>query len=129
MGGAQVTLSGIGLDEEGIACRFGDTISEASLVSSSRLLCSAPPRDHVGVVRVVLVNILGDSNGVEVPSADAVFEYGSAPTVSKLTPSWGPSNAGSIVNVYGENLPVDGSILCSFGGQVSEGSGVSSTQM
>ena len=126
-GGTLLTVVGIGFDAGGVVCSFGNETATTRMVSSSMLLCTAPS-GKVGASLNRKVGVMR-ADGVEVPSVEAYFKYTLVPRVTKVVPSMGPSSGRSAVMVYGEHLSTEGGVLCSFGGQVSEGASMSSSMV
>ena len=102
-GGTLVTVFGRGFSTSSAAattsrCLFNDTAVEASLVSSTTLLCRAPLALYEGFVEVEVTHNLYDYS-----STGILYEYVAAQLTS-LSPVSGPNAGGTVVTITGSNL-------------------------
>ena len=82
-------------------CRFGDTPADFEVVSDTQITATSPP-GPAGVVDVTVETYAGTS----VVNSNAKFTYSnaSAPTVTALSPTNGPTSGGTPVTITGTNF-------------------------
>ncbi|GAA1013812.1 IPT/TIG domain-containing protein [Streptomyces thermogriseus] len=100
-GGNTVTLTGQNLSNA-TSVLFGGTPAAFTVVSSTEIVAQAPP--GAGVVNVTVTTPGGTSNPV-------AYAYVSAPTLTSVTPSSGPTAGGTVVTLTGTNLTTTTSVL------------------
>jgi hypothetical protein len=115
LGGTQVAVVGEGFyDGGGLLCRFGSlSPMEATFVSSTLVLCPAPPSD-AGAVHVEVSN-----NGADFTANGVSFLFVEPPQLLLVTPAMVSVRGGTVLTVYGQGF-VDGSSFCVFSTPDSE---------
>jgi len=111
-GGTACTLTGTNMTGTSSVSFSGSAATGVSVVSSTQARCTSPARS-AGACTVTATNAYGTSNGL-------VYTYTtSAPTLSSLNPTSGPSAGGTSVTLTGTNLT--GTTGVSFGGTAATG--------
>ncbi len=96
-GGASVTIYGSNFTGA-TAVNFDATaVKKFTVNSQGTQITVASPKGSAGVVSVTVTTPGGTSNSVQ-------FTYYSAPTVSSISPSSGPTTGGTSVTIYGTNF-------------------------
>ena len=112
-GATTVTLTGTGFVSGATTVTFGGTVIPAgsvTFVSSTQIKVSSPSH-AAGTVTVKATTTGGTSASGE------HFIYEAAPTITKVTPSVGPTGGGTTVTITGSNF-VSGATTVTFGGTV-----------
>lgn len=108
-GGTTLTIVGTGFTGIGVfMCEFGSmgTIVPASRMGSTTLSCLCPP--HMpGKVPIRL-----SMNGQQFTETGVMFEYLMEATVQSVTPSFGPSHGGTLVEVEGKGFANSSALSC-----------------
>ena len=112
-GGISTIVSGNGF-VRGATVKFGDAAATSVLVVNSTQIVAVTPPGTIGSVRVTVTNPSGESAGREQwysygPAANAV-----PPVLTSVSPSVGPSQGGTQVNVIGTGLSGGSTVF--FGG-------------
>ena len=112
--GSKVVLSEIHLPLlENPICMFGEEEVIAEFFPPSSLSCEVPPLHHGIIRRKVQVRI--SLNGLNFEDEEFLFEYIDLPVALRIVPSYGPSQGGNKVIVYGANFHRRNSIFyCKF---------------
>lgn len=115
-GGTRLYLHGTGFEGGENAtrfCRFGASGAAvaARLISSSQLLCVAPLGTHGQSVSIEVTTNAMDFAAV----APTNFTYHQAVVVSQLSPSSGPTEGGTLIDIAGAFTSVGTSFNCRFG--------------
>lgn len=139
-GGTVVTVSGVALPTDNLACRFGTSLVAAWVTSRAQAICISPPalNGHVGSVSLDLTvdgrvlssrgeafTYVAATRGADTVATTAVQKgddttsvagFPSWPAISRLEPN--SCSAAGIVEilVYGSNFISSPSLTCSFGG-------------
>ena len=99
-GGTAVVISGTDLDTA-TAVDFGDTPAESFTINGDGTITAYSPQGTAGDVEdITVVNAVGTS----ATSAADQFTYGTAPSVSGITPAAGPITGGTQITIAGSNL-------------------------
>ncbi|KAJ1472119.1 hypothetical protein T484DRAFT_1915277, partial [Baffinella frigidus] len=109
-GGCAVTVVGQGFRSDGADVSFGGVVAEATFVSSSVLVCTAPAASENGKVSVEV-----SLNGVDFSRSGKTMVYWPRPSVSSIVPSGGAQSGGSEVTVHGEHFHGMVGVWCRFG--------------
>jgi hypothetical protein len=116
-GGTLLEITGSGFTYTGdLACRFGGRdVGHASFVNGSLIRCLSPPATSLGTVGVEV-----SLNGVDFTSGEGVdFKYSRELTILGVSPSSGPPEGGTPVNVSGlgfaSDLSMSSQVACLFG--------------
>lgn len=95
-GGTKITIHGQRFSKV-TEVRFGSqSATRVTVISSKKLTAWSPP----GAVGSVPVTVVG-ANGSSPASTKARFRYVAAPTITALTPGWGPAKGGTKVTITG----------------------------
>jgi len=95
-GGTKITIYGQRFSKV-TAVRFGNqSATRVTVISSKKLTVWSPP----GAVGKVQVKVVG-AHGSSPASTKARFSYRAAPTVTALSPDWGPAKGGTKVTITG----------------------------
>ena len=90
-------------------CRFGTLLSLGARVSNGRVACPSPSASEVGPV------MLSISTNAQQFSNKKHFFYYAHPVVSVISPTSGPVDAGTLIDVRGAFLGNGSSYRCQFG--------------
>ncbi|CAJ1350545.1 unnamed protein product [Effrenium voratum] len=103
------------LNSKNIKCVFGNIQVALFMVTQNEATCTSPPLNRPGMVELTLT--ADGQNRVQIgANGDAVrFTYYITPTVAKVTPSFGSSRGGTIVQLEGAHFINDGRLTCKFG--------------
>ena len=97
LGGQPVTIVGEGFVNSGmLVCRFGEVVVKGASLSSTSVVCTAPP-SHMGNVTVEVSN----NGGADFEGARMLFESRSPMRAVTVVPSQGPVEGGTVVLVSG----------------------------
>jgi hypothetical protein len=99
-GGTSVTITGTNLTGA-TAVKFGATNATSFKVESATSIVATSPAEVAGTVEVTVTTPEGTSPAN--PPGDS-FTYAAAPTVTKLKPTGGPVQGGTVVTVTGTNF-------------------------
>jgi len=121
-GGTLVQVYGVHMASPGLdspSCVFGNTSTSSRMISSSIIMCEAPPvlhkKLHVGpkgeIVNVQLSTTLCDD--LVVGHID--FWFASTPHITQLRPPRGPSWGGTALHLRGSRFNNDPGLTCRFG--------------
>ena len=114
-GGTSVLVLGDGFSQnERLACRFGSTSVLAQFVSNRILKCLAPERSPVDSV---IVDVAVANNGLHF-GTHVQFTYDQVLAVTAASPSRGPADGQSEVNVEGTNFQNSTLLACRFSSTV-----------
>ncbi|CAE7680005.1 unnamed protein product [Symbiodinium pilosum] len=103
------------LNSKNLKCVFGNIQVPLFLVTQNEATCTSPPVVQPGVVELTLTAD-GQNRKQIGPSGDAVrFKYYVTPTVAKVTPAFGSSRGGTIVQLEGAHFINDVRLTCKFG--------------
>jgi hypothetical protein len=105
-----VHLYGSGMLVEGMVCRFGDIDVAASYHSVDHISCISPTQEVIGQLPISI-----SVNGYNYISTGFTFQYIAAPSVTSISPSFGPDKGGSRVYIHGTNFGVYAPVMCEFG--------------
>ena len=111
-GNTIVSISGTNFYHNGeFHCLFDMQKSQATYVNDSLITCVAPPSGGIGSVtlRVAI-------NGVVASNSTATFLYVTVPAVSRVEPSWSPTNGGTRITVHGSAFVDSPMLACLFEG-------------
>jgi len=127
-GGTLLRLEGAGfVDTKRLACRIGQTVVDASFVSSQHIHCLVP----AGAEGAAPVHV--SFNKQEFSNTDLQFLYIHQPAVFTVRPYFGPRGGGTLLNVTGTNfIALDGrapATKCRFGDAVVPATLLSSSLM
>ena len=121
VGGTLVTVVGSALDGE-VWCRFGGKMgAEASVLSSSLVVCMTPAHEEGRAVLEV------SGNGYDFVATDSSFSYEKVLRVHRVTPQVVSATGNATVTVYGEHFPNSKQLGCAFGSHEAEGFRLSSS--
>ena len=105
-----------------LRCRFNLTAVPGEYLNSTAVVCVSPPhevsRAHIqppGVFVAGRVPLELSSNILDFTSSELQFDYSDAVFVSSLTPSLGPSNGNTIIQIGGFNFVASEGLACLFG--------------
>ena len=105
-GGTPITVEGAGFfhDDRFNAtpkCKFGSTVVEATVLSSTRLQCVSPP-GTLGQFTPLSVTINGqdEADSQTLPS----FAYINTPNIASISPVIGPATGGTMLEITGEGF-------------------------
>ena len=109
-GGTRVIVRGSHfVNNEVLACKFGDIVVAASFVTSSELICLSPSH-NVGRVAVEV-----STNRVDYSGNGVLYTFKMQSTVSFIEPRLGPISGGTLVTVHGNNFIQGTNFYCRFG--------------
>ena len=110
-GNVSVDISGGGFfSNEGLFCRFGETVVPGMYQSPNQVTCHTPP--HAAGSYALEVS----QNGQDYTTSGHVIRFYHVCNVTSISPISGPSTrAGTNVKVYGDNFVNSTSLLCRFG--------------
>ena len=115
LGGTTVVLRGTGFTDSALlVCRFGSTVTPATLVSPQEVACTTPARAPGPVTLSVA------TNGADFATLPSNFTYHLASTVTGVHPTWGPP--GTVVQVAGTGFKNSSHLECLFGTRAVPGS-------
>lgn len=98
-GGTRVTIMGGGFQQP-LLVFFGGVEAVLLRITSTQIIVIAPPAPEPGRVDVTVININSDTR----TTLPAGFRYFAPMTVSRVTPSVGPSAGGTQVRIEGSNF-------------------------
>jgi uncharacterized repeat protein (TIGR02543 family) len=112
-GGTSITISGTGFSTTagGSRIEFGTTSASAVICASTMRCTTTLPGEAAGTVEVVVTT----PHGTSTASPADHFTYVPAPTITRLTPEYGPTKGGTKVTIRGDYF--DGAISVFFGGR------------
>ncbi|EKX41896.1 hypothetical protein GUITHDRAFT_112036 [Guillardia theta CCMP2712] len=115
-GGTAVVMSvrgGAGF-ASAIFCRIGEgQVVQAQALSSSRILCTMPAVQKSGTVLIRAVEgAQGSSRGLE---GEVRYVYYNEPVVTRVEPSSGALEGGTMLSLYGRGLEEGSNLTCRFG--------------
>eukprot|EP00931_Biecheleriopsis_adriatica_P048079 TRINITY_DN27768_c0_g1_i1.p1 TRINITY_DN27768_c0_g1~~TRINITY_DN27768_c0_g1_i1.p1 ORF type:complete len:5619 (+),score=1069.33 TRINITY_DN27768_c0_g1_i1:1474-16857(+) len=118
LGGTMVTLRSDFplLNSQMLKCVFGTKAVQLSLVTANEAFCISPPLFHPGLVELSLTS--DGQNRINIGpggSEPARFQYYITPTVAKVTPPFGTTRGGTIVQLEGAHFINSGYLSCRFG--------------
>jgi len=116
-GGTSISITGTGFSTSsgGTTVDFG-TNAAAGVSCASTTSCTAvSPGASAGTVDVTV----STSNGASPASPTEVFTYVPAPTITKITPTDGPSSGSANVTIWGTSFV--GTVSVHFGGKLARG--------
>jgi len=93
-----------------LSCRFGDKVIEATLLSSKRLTCRAPPQATPGEYPFAY-----SVDGQTFRTTDHVWHAIFTPFLWQLEPKRGFRVGGTVISVFHDGLTYAESLRCSFG--------------
>ena len=108
-GGTSVVITGTGFTGA-TAVTFGGTNATSFTVNSSTQITAVSPAKPTGTVDVIVTGTGGSSPNTD----DDNFTYGSAPTITSISPTSGPTAGGTSVTITGTGFT--GATAVSFGG-------------
>ena len=108
-GGTSVTITGTGLIAAS-AVKFGPSAAASYTVTSATQVTAVSPAETAGTVDVVVTT----PAGLSATSASDRFIFEIAPTVTGVSPSWGPAGAATSVTITGTGF--SGSLDIGAGG-------------
>eukprot|EP00163_Fabomonas_tropica_P008375 TRINITY_DN17_c0_g4_i1.p1 TRINITY_DN17_c0_g4~~TRINITY_DN17_c0_g4_i1.p1 ORF type:complete len:4695 (+),score=879.62 TRINITY_DN17_c0_g4_i1:301-14385(+) len=112
-GGTVVNITGTNMlsdGEEGVTCRFGNFVVNATFADNSTARCQAPRGLSTGAVSLDMSN-----NGQDYTTSGLTFTYQSDITITSINPVRGPITGSSTVTVVGSNFVNTGDLRCRFG--------------
>ena len=112
-GGTMVTLTGTGFVSGATTVTFGGTVIPAgsvTFVSTTKIKVTSP--SHGAATVTVKATTAGGTS-----ASGEHFTYEAAPTITKVTPSAGPTAGGTMVTLTGSGF-VSGATTVTFGGTV-----------
>lgn len=113
-GGTRATISGSGfMDRAGSVCRFGDTTTSAEIISSSKMECLAPPVKMEDANKTISLQF--SYNGIEYSDSAVNFLYYRQLMITRITPTTGPLEGGTVVDVFGSDFIESSLLMCRFG--------------
>jgi hypothetical protein len=95
-GGNTVTIYGTGLVPAGAAVSFGG-VAATNIVASGTTLTCTPPAHAAGAVSVTVTTLGGTSSAVS-------YTYRNLPTVTAVSPNYGPEAGGNTVTITGSGF-------------------------
>eukprot|EP00434_Breviolum_minutum_P023704 symbB.v1.2.020908.t2/scaffold1784.1/size101483/4 len=103
------------LNSRNIKCLFGNIAVPLFMVTQNEATCTSPAFNEPSLVELTLS--ADGQNRVQIgPNGEAVrFKYYITPTVAKVTPAFGSSRGGTIVQLEGAHFINDGRLTCKFG--------------
>lgn len=96
-GGTVVTITGVGFTGA-TAVTFGGTAATTFTVNSSTQITATAPAHATGTVNVV---VTGPDGSSPTDGTDDDYTYGSAPTITSISPTNGPTAGGTTVTITG----------------------------
>jgi hypothetical protein len=110
-GGSVVTVQGDLFKSSSKAfCKFGNSVSPASVVNISSVTCVVPPCNSLGVVQFrILLDFVFDN------AIFTSFMYVGQPMFSAMTPSCGSRSGGTLVYISLSNMSSGSNFRCRFG--------------
>ena len=131
-GNTSVTISGEHFfDSSSLGCRFGGSdIVKAKFVSSTKLICLSPKfvdPDKFTDDSITFLDVT--NNGVDFSLSNVTFMYHEPALIHSLSPLFGPSSGGTLVNVTMEipsSLLNNSNVLCRFNKTIVTGEILSS---
>ena len=109
-GGTRVIVRGSHfVNNEVLACKFGDIVVAASFVTTSELVCLSPSH-NVGRVAVEV-----STNRVDYSGNGVLYTFKMQSSVSFIEPRLGPKSGGTLVTVHGNNFIQGTNFYCRFG--------------
>lgn len=118
-GGLSVTISGSGFDNtpgNTVTVTFGGTPATGVAVSDPNTITCTTPAHAIGVVDIVVTNVTIGGSG----TGSQLFTYLTTPTVTGLSPSFGPPAGGTSVIITGTSFTgVTGAASVVFGGNIA----------
>ena len=118
-GGTTVTITGTNFSGA-TAVTFGGTAASGFTVNSNTQITATAPAQAAGTIDVRVTT----GGGTSATSAADQFTYVSAPTVTSVSPTAGPTAGGTSVVITGTNL--SGATAVTFGGTAATGFTVNS---
>ena len=106
-------------------CRFGTSLVEATLLSSSELLCITPAAPR-GIVQV---SVTTSDVATFVPQNQVFFQFVPTPTLLSIVPAAGPSAGNLVIQVIGKGFFYSEEIGCAFGESVTKATYLSSSRL
>jgi hypothetical protein len=123
IGGTLITVFGLNfVPLDSAACLFGKTSVDATVLSSTALMCVTPWSAAAGEV-VVRISM----NGVDYPRHGVDFSFIASAAVISIMPSFGSLSAGSEVSVIGIHFQLKPELRCRLDGTSTNVSFVSSS--
>ena len=113
-GGTSVTISGTAFTNASVV-KFGTTTATSFTINSATSITAVAPAGSAGVVDLTVTT----PGGTSATSANDHYTYVGAPTVSSVSPTAGPTAAGTSVTIAGTNLT--GATAVKFGGANATG--------
>jgi uncharacterized delta-60 repeat protein len=107
-GGASVTITGTGFTGA-TAVNFGTTAATTFTINSDTQITATSPAGSAGTVDITVMGPYGTS----VTSSADTFTYAENPTVSSISPSFGPTTGGASVTITGTGFT--GATAVNFG--------------
>ncbi|GMH75268.1 hypothetical protein TL16_g06703 [Triparma laevis f. inornata] len=101
-----ITLTGSGFpteDSEDIMCKFGITLTQATLVSSSQITCHVPPHSLPNT-KEVMVQVTSNKGADWSKPCVTLYTYIDAPIITSLKPNIGTLLGGTSVTIEGSNF-------------------------
>ena len=98
-GGTSITITGTNLTSA-TAVKFGSTNATSYTVNSSTQITATAPSGSAGTVNVTVIS----AGGTSATSGSDQFTYVSAPSVSSISPTGGPTAGGTSVTISGSNF-------------------------
>ena len=95
-----------------IGCKFGNTKTQASFVTSSELSCVAP--DCAGCQTPTVVHVEVSMNGQDFTRDFLPFTYTHVPIVSYTNPTRSTTAGKSVISVHGYNFVDSSTLKCQF---------------
>ena len=113
-GGTSVTISGSGFTGATLVL-FGGIYAPFTVTDDSTIAAVSPAGESVDSVGVTVTT----TGGTNTPGPGAQFTYDPvanplAPTITKVSPNWGPATGGTVVTMTGTNFSAPASVT--FGG-------------
>jgi hypothetical protein len=115
-GGTLLTLSGVNFPKHNhMYCRMGASLTPAAWISATQLTCRTPPQVSTGSVALDVVSDDGDRVWSDVQNGGSLaFTYVPRLTVSHVTPTWGTTSGGTVIQVRGTGVANVSTLSCSF---------------
>lgn len=114
-GGTLVLVEGYHFyNKSSLVCKFGNQITYATFISSTKVLCRSP---IYATVESVLLEI--SSNGIDFTSSGKIFSYQDDIKISSVWPLYLPTTGGTTLYVNGSGFSHKLEISCSFDGILS----------
>jgi len=115
-GGTLVIVEGSGfVPSANLSVSFGGVRLIARWLSENRLTFSTPKFSVTGLVEVEI-----SINGVQNTEIGSLFEVQDAPTISRITPSFGAATGNTLVTVFGTHFYLSSALTCRIGTVLSQ---------